>query len=226
MDRPRAVGNPRRRVPEIEHDDVVGLASLRRVDGAELDAQPAPAGPGKRAAAAAVAPQHEHGERRAVAAFELLDVVQCSLQAARGVVAGDDGDALVAHAVGGSQRALRLRGVRTTKARRGLLDPAGEAEGAAERPLPHVAQVAPAVADERDVAAGETVDRLPVVAPEEVGDARALERLEQCHPARGDVLELVHQYVAVGRRPAARPDVRRGVVDQVVEVLLVAEQLS
>ena len=45
------------------------------------------------------------------------------------------------------------------------------------------------------------------------------------HAARRDVLELVHQHVAVRRLPATVADVRRGVVDEVVEVLLLAQQL-
>ena len=126
-------------------------------------------------------------------------------------------------AAGLSARCVCCR-VARHEGRRGLQDAAGEAEGLLKRPFTNAAEVAPAASHERDIAAREAVDRLPVVADEEAGDARARECFKQRHSACGDVLELVDQHMAVGRRPAGLADVRRGLVDQVVEVPLPSQE--
>ncbi len=114
------------------------------------------------------------------------------------VAARDDRDAPVGDPFRRPQLALGLLRVARDEGRGGIEDAAREAERPPERALAHVAEVTPAVTHERDVGAREAVDRLPVVADEEVGDAGAVQRLQQRHAPCGDVLELVDQHVAVG----------------------------
>ena len=98
--------------------------------------------------------------------------------------------------------------------------------GSACAPLNGREQVA-AIAQETDVASRKPVDRLPVVAHQEVSRIRASEGLEQLHPPGGYVLELVHQHVSVLRLPSALSDLLCGKVDKVMEVprFLVRKQL-
>ena len=84
-----------------------------------------------------------------------------------------------------------------------------------------------APAHQGNIAAGETVDGLPVVADEEVSDFGAVECPEQGEASGGDVLELVDENVAKRGGPLPEADGFGCVVDQVVEVERVfgAEQL-
>ena len=63
-------------VPEVEYDHVVGLAALGGMHGAELEAQPPATWLGERAAAAPVAAEDEHRDRRAAGALARLDVIE------------------------------------------------------------------------------------------------------------------------------------------------------
>ena len=72
--------------------------------------------------------------------------------------------------------------------------------------------------DEADVAAGEPVYGLPVVANEEIGQVRLTEGPGQAHAAVGDVLELVDEDVLERVLPVPVLYDVGGTVYQIVEV--------
>ena len=79
-------------------------------------------------------------------------------------------------------------------------------------------EVLEGVPHQLDIASGEPADRLPVVSDKEIGNPGTSQRAEQGHSTRRNILELVDQYVAVGRLPFACLDELRSPVDQIVEV--------
>ena len=100
-------------------------------------------------------------------------MAQGVLQPAPRIGGGNHDDAAVAHSLGGAQRAAGLGWVAHNEGGRGFLDAGGEAKRAAESALPHVAEEVAAVAHEPHVAPREAVNRLPVLADEEVGNTDA-----------------------------------------------------
>ena len=174
----------------------------------------------------AVAGKNEHGDflRRRDAGGDIGQGLGGSGNLVGG---GDDNQSVAAAALGAAQASPGLFGIALDEGAGGGDDRFAVAEGARELAALDESEMVAAAAHQRNIAAGEAVDGLPVVADKEVSDAGAVERPEQGEASGGDVLELVDEHVAKRGGPLPEASGFGGVVDQVVEVERVfsAEQL-
>ena len=76
----------------------------------------------------------------------------------------------------------------------------------------------PATVQKRDITAGKSVDRLPVVAGQEIGHAGSPQGTEQRETPRRDILELVNQHVPKRRQPLTFVNGVGRMIDHVLEI--------
>ncbi len=91
---------------QVQNDDVIGLAALGAVNCAEFNLGVASTATLQCFPAGLVPPQHQN--RLVIAFFNFPDVEQCLIQTFFGVVAGDDGNPLIAFLATGVEVSLGL----------------------------------------------------------------------------------------------------------------------